>query len=267
MSSAAGRHCTTVLAAIIPDRRDLLDKALTQLSPEHFTDATLRTIFIMLSRYAEVTGAILTRESLVDQLRFARADAGKVALYTETYDLLRDTPADESSFRWSVQQVRELAAERATGEAITSAMQILTRGDEDERGQPLRGHADARNHLLRRFSEIDRDLSMAETPEGDMRTEGDDILADYAHRKTARAAGKSLGIEFGIAPLDEKVDGLQNGDLALIVGFTNEGKTSVICQLGWNAAIVQRRNTVILTTETLRSQVRRRIIEIGRAHV
>lgn len=263
--SSASDHCATVLSAIIPDRRDLLDVAQRHLSPDHFPDATLRNVFIMLERYAEVTGAILTRASLVDQLRHARADAGKVSLYTETYDLLYHTPADEPSFRWSLQQVRDLAAERYTGEALTSAMQILTRGTEDDAGQLLRGHAEARTHILQRFAEIDRDLSMQEAPEGDMRAEGDDILADYAASKAARAAGRSTGIGFGIASLDEKVN-LQNGDLCLIVGFTSEGKTSLVCQLAWSASVQQRKNVVILTTETIRSQVRRRIISRHSCH-
>ncbi len=258
--STATDHARTILAAIIPDRRDLLDKALRHLNPEHFPDTVLRNIFIMLERYSEVTGAILTRDALDDQLSASRADAGKVALYLETFDLLAATHADEAAFRWSLDQIRELAADRATGEALTAAMEILTRGAQSERGETLRGHADARTHVLQRFAEIDRDLSMQESPEGDMRGEGDDILADYADRKSANRNGRHLGIEFGIPALDAKINGLQNGELALCVGYTSEGKTSLIVQLAWHATVVQGRNAVILTTETVRSQVRRRLI-------
>ncbi len=264
--TTAREHCERLLAAIVPDRRDLLDRALRHLNPEHFPDQMLRSIFTMLERYAEVTGSIITRDALGDLLARSRADAGKVHSYIEMYDLLHDMVADEADFLWSLQQIRELAADRATIEALTAGMEVMTRGLDDDHGATLRGHSDARAHVLQRFAEIDRDLSMQEAPEGDMRHEGDDILADYAARKTARQHGRSVGIEFGIAPLDQKVNGIQSGDLALILGYTSEGKTSVCVQLAWNAVVNQGKNTVILTTETLRAQVRRRLVARHSCH-
>lgn len=258
--TTASEHCRILLAAIVPARRDLLDRALRHLTPEHFPDQVLRNLFVMLERYGEITGAILTRAALSDMLANARADAGKVALYEETYDLLESTSADEADFRWALEQIRELAAERATGSALTEAMEILTRGAEGEHGENLRGHSDARTHVLQRFAQIDRDLTMQESPEGDMREEGEDILADYALREQAARSGRLLGIEYGVPELDAKVNGLNNGELHLVVGYTSEGKTSLAVQLAWNAAIRQGRNVVILTTETLREQVRRRLI-------
>ncbi len=258
--ASASEHGRTVLAAIIPDRRDLLDRALRHLVPGHFPDPTLAVLFQMLERYAEVTGAIITRPALGDLLRAASADAGKVALFEETYDLLASVPADEASFRWSLQQLRELAAERATSEALTQAMHVLTRGLEDHRGDLMRGHHAARQHLLSRFAEIDRDLAMQESPEGDMRTEGQDMLGEYARREAIRRSGLNAGIRFGIPTLDAKVDGINPGELALLAGYSNEGKTSAMVQLSWSAAVEQGRNVVILTTETVRDQVRRRIL-------
>ena len=183
-----------------------------------------------------------------------------MALYQETYDLLAVTVADEAAFKWSLDQIRELAAERSTGEALTQAMEILTRGLPDDRGEVRRGHTEARSHLLGRLAEIDTGLSMQDAPEGDMRAEGEEMLGDYAGRKAARASGRSPGINFGIAALDEKLNGLQNGELALLVAYTSEGKTSLVVQLAHHAAVEQGRNVVILTTETLRPQVRRRLI-------
>lgn len=258
--TTASDHGRTLLAAIIPDRRDLLDKALRHLNPDHFPDSVLRNLFVMMTRYADVTGAVLTRAALSDLLNAARADVGKRALYEETYDYLATTAVDESAFKWSLEQIRELAAERATGDALTQAMEILTRGATGDRGEMLRGHAEARSHLLQQFALIDRDLSMLDSPEGDMRIEGPDMLADYAARRAARLSGRSPGIDFGIPDLDERINGLQNGELVLLVGYTSEGKTSLAVQLGWNAAVRQGRNVVILTTETLRPQVRRRLL-------
>lgn len=236
--TTAYEHSTTLLSAIIPDRRDLLDKALRHLNPEHFPDQIHRNIFIMLERYGEVTGAILTRAALGDLLAHARADAGKILLYQETYDLLYATQADEAAFRWSLDQIRELTAERATAHALTESMEILTKGAPGERGETLRGHFEARSHALQRFAQIDRDLSMQEAPEGDIRTEGNDILDDYVQREHARTSGRTIGVEFGIPALDAKVNGVSRGELCLIVGSTSDGKAQpldakVLTPYGW----------------------------------
>jgi len=257
--ATATEHCRQLLAAIIPDRRDLLDKALRHLSASHFPDRVLANLFTMLENYAGVTTAVISRPALADMLARLNADMGTVALYQETYDLLASTQVDDSAFLWSLEQIRELAAGRATAAALTHAMQILTQGV-DEEGETVRGHAPARAHVLSRFADIDRDLSMQEAPEGDMRAEADEIIGDYADRKAARLSGRSIGVEFGIPALDAKITGLQNGELVLIVGYTSEGKTSLVSQLGWNAAVNQGRNVVILTTETVRQQIRRRMV-------
>src|SRR5690606_25107155 len=115
---------------------------------------------------------------------------GQIQLYDETYRLYEDTKVDDSEFAWSVQQLRELAAEKATGEVITEAMEILRSGKQV--GQDtLRGHLDARQHLLESFQEIDRELTMQDAPEGDLRDEATDMMADYAERKHLRERGSS----------------------------------------------------------------------------
>lgn len=258
--TTATEHSQILLAAIIPNRRDLLDRALQQLTPEHFPDRMHANLFTLLEKYGEVTGAVMTRAALGDMLSASRADAGTVLMYQETYDLLHGSQADEAAFRWSLEEIRRLAADRATGAALTQGMEILTRGATDDQGVTLKGHADSRTYLLQRFAEIDRDLTMQEAPEGDMRVEADDILADYAQAKAAHASGANLGVSFGVPALDAKVDGLQRGELILIVGYTSDGKTSCCVQLAWSAAVEQGKNVVFLTTETLRNQVRRRII-------
>jgi replicative DNA helicase len=256
--TSATEHCRTLLAAIIPDRHDLLDRALRDLSAEQFPDRMYANVFTMLERYSEVTGTVLTRSALMDLMH--KQDEGTKAAYGEVYDELHQLSADEGSFAWSLLQIRELAAERATTETLTQAMAILTQGVNDDRGETLRGHLDARTHVLTRFADIDRSLSMQDAPEGDMRSEGADILAEYEAQEAARAAGRSRGINFGIPALDDRLGGIHNGELILVVGYTSDGKTSMCVQLAWSAAVEQGKNVVFLTTETIRQQVRRRLI-------
>ena len=56
---SADDHGRVILAAVFPERRDLLDLALRHLEPEHFVDATLRTIFVLTQRYVETTRSLL----------------------------------------------------------------------------------------------------------------------------------------------------------------------------------------------------------------
>jgi replicative DNA helicase len=258
--TTASEHARTLLAAIIPDRHDLLERALRDLSPQQIPDRILANLLTLLERYSEITGAVMTRAALADLLGAARTDAGTVAAYQETYDELRDNKADEAGFRFALEQIRELAADRATTLALTEGMEILTRGVTTDKGEQLQGHADARLHILTRFADIDRDLSMQDAPEGDMRGEGKDILAEYAAQEQAHKEGRGGGILFGVPPLDDKVGGLHPGALILVVGYTSDGKTSLCVQLAWSAVVQQNKNVLFLTTETIRSQVRRRVV-------
>ncbi len=258
--TSSSTHARTLLAAIVPDRRDLLQIALRDLTPRQIPDRLLANLFTLVERYHDVSGGVLTRQALADMLAGSKLDAGTIAAYQEIYDELHERKADETDFRWALNQIRELAAERATNEALTEGMEILTRGVADDKGEVFSGHHDARTHVLSRFADIDRDLSMQAAPEGDMRGEGGEILAEYAAQEQARQSGAGLGVQFGVPPLDDRVDGLHKGELILVVGYTSDGKTSLCVQLAWSAAIEQNKNVLFLTTETVRSQVRRRLI-------
>lgn len=250
-------HSKIVLAGIIPDRRDLLDKAMLHLSEVHFTDITYRNIFTLIRRVFEVNGSVMTVMSLEDLLRKTNADAGKKAMYLEIYQLLASTEVSDSDFRWSLEQLREMAADRATKEALVQGMEILNKGAVGEKGEDLLGHIDARTHILSKFADIDRELSMQESPEGDMRVETDDILKLYLE---AKQHGGSRGLKFGIPALDEKAGGLGAGELGLGVAWTGVGKSHFSVQFMHHNATEQGKNVVYLTTETLRPVVRTRMV-------
>lgn len=258
--TSATEHSRILFAAILPGRRDLLDIALRDLNANQIPDLVLRNMFTMLERYNEVTGQVMTAAALADMLSGSRLDAGTTAAYVELYDELAAKPADEAAFRWSLSQIRELAAERTTKQAFAEGMEILTRGVTDERGERQEGHSDARAHVLTRLADIDAAVHGQAAPEGDVRNEGSDILAEYAAQEAARAAGRGQGIRFGVEGLDDKVGGLFPGELWLVVAFTSDGKTSLCVQAAWSAVVEQGKNVLFLTTETTRRQVRRRVI-------
>lgn len=255
MTRSASDHSKVILAAILPNDVDRLHRAVDQLTIDHFVDPQHKALFMLMERYLEVTGGVLTKKALIDLLNKRKIDAGKLALYETTYDVLTDMSVNEDSFKWSLVELKELVAAKETAEAITEGMEILNRGVKGSKGEDLFGHNDARSHILTKFADIDRTLTLQESPEGDSRQEADEMWEEINN-----PVGVG-GIKFGIAELDAKVDGVQNGELDLIVGYTSSGKSTLAStQLPWSAAIEQGKNVVILTTETLRPQIRRRLL-------
>jgi replicative DNA helicase len=236
-----------------------LETALQKLPYEVFTEQLHLNIYKLLERYSDVAGGVLSREALEDMLA-GNTDPGRAELYLETYDFLRDMDVADTDFAWSIEQLKELAADRATKEVIADAMEITSRGKDIGRGQILQGHEEARNYTLEKFSLIDRDLTMAEAPEGDMRKERLEILEDYAERKRRRETGTQEGIKFGITELDNILGGFQKGELGLIAAYSSDGKSSLCCQLAWNASVKQGKNVVFFTTETVQTVIRRKIV-------
>lgn len=256
--ASAPEHAKNVLAGIIPNRKDRLDRATRQLTPAHFPERVQSTMFMMFMRYAEVAGGVMPEKYLDDLLR-KRGDDDQKLLFVEAYQLYEETTVSEEEFSWSLLQLREIAAEKATADVLTRSMEILRSGAEIE-GEELRGHEAARGFLLENFASIDRELTMQDAPEGALQDEADEMMADYNERKEARLSGSLKGVGFGIDVLDNLTGGMQRGELILLAGYSSDGKTTLVTQAAWSAAVEQGKNVVFLTTETIRTQVRRKLI-------
>lgn len=257
--ATATEHGEVVLAGILPHRKDNLEKALRRLTPEHFQDRKQANLFTMLEKYHDTVNSVLPRQYLDDLLK-TKVDESQYLLYMETFDQFANTEVPDSEFLWSIEQLRELAAERATGETIAEAMEILRKGKEVKPGLVLQGHEDARLRLLDGLSSIDRELHQSEAPEGLVQDEKLEIIEEYAQSKHKREVGEVQGIGFGIENLDAKTGGMQRGDLVIVAASSSNGKSSVAVQSAWYAATHQKKNVIFFATETGRVQTRRKII-------
>ena len=258
-------HGEVVLSAILPDRSDLLDRAHLRLLPEHFIDSNSRKLYELLVRYYETVAKVMTREALSDLLR--NRDPSKIILFEELYDSFAERHVDDADFTWSVEQLRDLAAERATQESFTKGMEILRTGISEPGKDRLQGHEDAWEYLMQSRADIEHGLAMQDSPEGNVRVEHNDMWFDYQERKRLREAGISPGVKFGVQGIDEVITGgIQPGEMVMLAGGSSSGKTGACVQLGWSAAVEQGKNVVIFTTETLRDAVRRRIMSRHSKH-
>jgi replicative DNA helicase len=94
-------------------------------------------------------------------------------------------------------------------------------------------------------------------PSGDIRQDKEALFKEYAD---AVAGIKEIGVLSGFHSIDSLTDGFHPGEMILVGAFTSEGKSMMIVNMAHNAAIVQGRNVVVVTAETLRPQYRRRIL-------
>lgn len=249
-------HARIVLSACLPNRKDRLSKALTVLEEEHFRDSTLKNVWKMLERYFDMTGDVIPLRTLSDLLSRSSADAAKALAYEALYEELAERGVEDHAFTYSLEALKDERADALTGEMITTALEIQQRGVEIDRVEYV-GHRDARDYLYGELGRIDRLANVESAPEGDARLEAEDILRDYADRK----AGIGIGSVFtGVGPIDATTSGLQNGEMVLVCAYTGEGKSQLSTQIAWDAQVRQGKNVFFATSETVRAQVRRRLL-------
>lgn len=253
-----------VLAGILnPDPATGLDRLLYALSrlDDDFFSGMHKALFRAVSRYYDVAGGVMGPKYLSDLLKQQQqsGDPAQLMLFAQTFADLSKTPVTDHEFRFAVQALRDRHAEQMTGEAITVAFEILQRGAEIETPngrEQVRGHTPAREYAQAAFADIERGFTMEHAPEGDIRSEADDVLARYAQV----SAGEQQGVKTGIASVDAEHTGYLPGELGLIAAFTSAGKSAVCCQIAWHAATQQGRNVFFATSETVREAIRHRII-------
>lgn len=253
-------HGRNVLSGIIPNRIDLLGEALNGLTPEHFVDSVQAKFFSLLEYFYQKTGGVMTFTGLQDILTRSKSDPGRIALYEESYEDFKAHKVDDTDFTWSIHELKEDFAEVKMKDALVGAMEILQKGKELKGGEILLGQEDAREFLGEQLADISVSMDSQDAPHGEMRHEEQVIIQEYSDIKQKHNSGALSGINFGIPALDEKVGGLQRGDLALAAGYSNDGKSQLMVQMAWDTSVMQGKNVLFLTTETSNTVIRRRLI-------
>jgi replicative DNA helicase len=254
-----------VLGGIIPDRLDRAALARVRLRPEqHFGNTNHRLIYAVVERLYDRYGSVVAADQFSHILRSRdEYDAVKVVVLEQLYEKLASSTVAESRFRWGLDELVERVVRKQTGDMIAESYEILLRGWEDIEHNPgvvQRGHEAAREHLVARLGEIERAAYGDDAPEGDMRHESDDALSDYAARKESQASGKKIGARSGVGVIDKTTGGVQPGELCLVAGYTTAGKSMCCTGWVWHMAVEEGADVMFFTTETIRTQVRRRLL-------
>jgi replicative DNA helicase len=252
-------HSELVLGGILSasnPRRDLLAQAIVQLTGDHFVQDIQKNIFALLVRYYDRTGDVMPERIFTKALEDNQIETAKVIAYSETFKALEALSVSQSEFKWGLSALKEDLAKRLTGLAIAESMEILERGYEVGKDF-LKGHDDARKYLSSKVAEIERKGNAESSPEGNILLESDAILQDYVTRRDTDVA---RGIHTGVRSIDQATGGLQRGELVMVCAYAGQGKSMLSTQAAWSAAFEQGKNVFFATSETVRSQVTRRLL-------
>ena len=97
-----------------------------------------------------------------------------------------------------------------------------------------------------------------ETPHGDTTQEREELLMEY--ELAAKQGGAVNGLLTGIKKIDDAIEAIIPGQLVVVAAASGEGKSFFAANLAWYTSVVEKKNVVVITAETIRSQYRRRIL-------
>jgi replicative DNA helicase len=152
---------------------------------------------------------------------------------------------DEAGFIWHMGRLSELYRSIKFEEALVKAQDGLSQA----------GYEKAKQTLLKDLSGVEiGGVDMSQ--DGNVLDEFGDVYKEVGNAKDIRM---TQAIDFGLPGLDNKLLGVRRGELLIIAAWTGAGKTSLCVNTAVYSSCVQRRNVVYVTTETIRSPLRRRI--------
>lgn len=236
---------------------EAVDRVARKLETSFILDAHLRSMLSMIMLYTDRTSGLPTPEMLGNLIQRQSSDVAKGVLIQQLAEKMLENPIPDDRHRWAVDVVQDHAQYRQLKEALRSTTELLARGARTPEGSPP--HVQAREQLSGALSEIERMGSAEDAPEGSTNQEGSKILAAYASRKDKAVKGISIGVPFGIAPLDNIIGGMGEAELILVAAGPHIGKTHFCINTAHDAAM-HGHDIIFFTSETVYEATRRRLI-------
>lgn len=259
----------TILSGLVPpgkllsleDEREYRDRLLTLIDRINLESLKQenRALIQSMQAFQEDTGGrgVLTEEVLLDMLVREQVPVETQVKYQELFHRYSQNTVSSGKFVYAISRfLREKQEERFT-KALAEAYDIKSKGLVKGK-QIVKGYAAARQFLESELFELDRDEGTRVIPEGEIRSETDDVIIEYNDRKTEPE--KYIGIKTGLSIVDDITNGAQPGELWVIGGFTEVGKTFCLINGSHYACTVQGKNVVVGAAEVVYSQFRRRVV-------
>jgi len=219
-------------------------KALVRLQPKYFEE-NYRALWNVFTVYNKETSGMVDVSTMRSLLRIRKIKEEKIFDLEKALEECRDacTGMDEGKFIWYIGILQEIYRRMRFVEIQEEGYNVLSE----------KGFGEARDHVLLALSDLEGGF-LEITPEGFISDETEALIAS-----STEASRGGSAVDFGINSLDNEVLGLRSGDMCLFAGWAGVGKTALMVNTAVHVAFHQRKNPVFITTETVRSQVLRRI--------
>lgn len=212
-----------------------------------------------LRSYFTMTGGVPTKQdfkSLVDRAGWEEARRQRMF---HSFVVCWKAGVNQRDHEWqyATEAMLEDRASFLLIEALTETMKVVTEGTHDDKGVRHHGYDAARNVLGDKIARIESiRYDNAAAPEGDVRAETDAVWQEY---EDARDSDQHWGVMTGFSELDSFTNGVQPGEFWLVAAYAGHGKTQTLINMA-HRAVLDGRCVAFFTLETLREQVRRRIL-------
>lgn len=217
-----------------------------------------KIILECMRMFLDETGGngLLDEHALMDMLVNERVSPEVQVRYHELFKDYAEQRTAQARFRYAVNRFLRKHEEQGFAEALKMSFTIQTTGAQ-VKGKMLQGTIAAKKYLQDRMYMLDKSFGIEQVPEGNIRHDLDEVLAEYEKRKNAPT--QFLGVLSGIECIDQWTNGAQPGELVMVGGYTESGKSFLCLNWAYHACVAQGRNVVIATAEVTRSQYRQRL--------
>ncbi len=242
------------------DRRSRYDLVMAELGEDYFSD-DLILVYKIITKFYGLAGQPITYQQFQQLLGTQQGvdESVKIRLCS-IFESLAEGSVDYAGFIHAKQLLKDLTRRDLLGQCIYDSGDILINGMKEGR-KILYGYEDARDRIQETVSKIEA-MHMGAMPDGNINEESVQILQEYVNRKSK----SNRQYPTGLVPVDEKTGGLQPGELWFIAGYTAEGKTSLVVNIAYNLVYNSGLNVAYGTNETLRRQVRLKLVSRHSCH-
>lgn len=251
-----------VLAGLIPaslsNRDDVLTAKRNLLSCMAknitFKSEIAKLIYSVLVAYFKATQGFPDSDMFSDILQQNQVDPELLPKALIKYESLTREVLPQDKFTFYLDKMSNDLEKESFEETLVQALDTLKDGDNIEEG--ITSLDKAKSLIIPKL--FDSAMINQDTPHGDITNEKDELMAEYEEAK--RTHGVVDGIKTGFKKIDDSIDAMTKGMLIVIAGASGEGKSWMAANIAVNVATKQKKNVVIITAETLRTQYRRRVV-------
>jgi len=245
----------TILAGILPDNKTRLFYLQEKVEVDFFTGYH-KDLWQIFNRIAVLTGGEVATKDVIYRALDGILDLPierRAAIEDTLYDIYQVGEVSDADFKSSIIFLEDEYKKNKLGNGLSTAMEILTSGIRNGK-ELIYGVEPAIESMYAAISEVER-VSQGIMPSGNIFNERLDLIKELHEKDTTNR------VSTGMKPLDQMTaGGIGAGELWLIAAYAGVGKTFFCANVAYNAAMIEKKNVVYLTAETLRSQVRNRVL-------